>query len=160
MSDADLVEVALLGFPLPVYGRALEHSTELMREFSLIALGQAEADSPIVPVRLLTLVDKLTRDYAGIADAADTRRDEALEAGLPSVDLTYLVPRTAADACHALAEVLDEADKFCESGDALLTLTSSPEARAFRDWYFGEFITQIAGGRPTPWPEYAPAAVG
>jgi len=153
----ELCTVQLVDFPLPVYGRSLEHSTELMREFALIALRHREGESPVLPVRLLGLVDSLTRDYAGITDATDQRRDNALEAGLVSVDLTYVVPPSAAEACRALRAVFDEADEFCVSGDSLLTVATPPEALRFRNWYFDEFIAQIAGAEPTPWPEYARA---
>lgn len=157
MTAPDRVSVRLLAFPLAVYGRSLEHSMELVRELSLIALGQQDEHSPTLPARLIALIDSLTRDYAGVTDAADARRDEALEAGLDTIDLTYRVPPTAAEACRTLRAVLDEVDQFCESGDDLLTLTTPPEARQFRDWYFDEFIAQIAGEDPTPWPDYAGA---
>ncbi len=158
MTVPDRVSVQLVGFPLSVYARSLEHTTELIREFSLIALGGQDRQSPALPARLLAIVDTLTRDYAGITDAADARRDEALEAGLETVDLTYQVPPAAAAACRALLAVLDEVDEFCRSGDALLTLATSPESRKFREWYFDQFIAQIAGAKPTPWPGYASCA--
>ena len=156
-ATAELVPVTLVGFPLAVYGRALEHSTELMREFSLIALGLQDGGANALPVRLLAIVDQLTHDYAGVTDATDQRRDAALEAGLESVELTYLVPPAAAEASRSLRAVLEEADAFCDAGGALLTLATPPEARTFRDWYFDEFTGQIAGAAPTPWTEYAGA---
>lgn len=160
MTPPDLVTIELVDFPLPVYGRALEHNMELVREFSLIALGQRDGHRPELPGRLLAVIDSLTRDYAGITEAADARRDEALESGLESVDLVYVVPSSAAEACRALRAVLDEADAFCEAGEALLTLSTEPEARQFRNWYFDEFIAQIGGAEPTPWPEYTRVAAG
>jgi hypothetical protein len=148
------VEVRIVGFPLHVYARALEHSNELMREFALIALGQQEDDSPAVPRRLMHLVDALTQEYAGVTDETDAQRDEALDAGLESVDLVYRVPPGTAEASRVLAAMLEEADDYCRNGGSLLTLATPPEAKRFRDWYLGEFVRQVGGAEPLPWPEY------
>jgi hypothetical protein len=53
--------------------------------------------------------------------------------------------------------MLDEADEYCRSGQALLTLETPPDAKLFRQWYLDEFIGQLSGAPPTPWPEYAAA---
>jgi hypothetical protein len=154
----DRVAVRLLGFPLQVYLRALEHSNELMREFSLIAMSRADDDRPPLPKRLVQLVERLTHDYAGVTDEADAQRDEALEAGLESVDLIYLVPPAAGEASRVLGAMLDEADDYCRNGGTLLTLATPAEAKRFRDWYLGEFIGQVVGAEPTPWPDFAGTA--
>ncbi|MDP9241005.1 MAG: hypothetical protein M3O55_10285, partial [Actinomycetota bacterium] len=125
MNHADRVTVQLLNFPLVDYRRSLEHGTELMREFTLIAMSQRDDESRPLPARLVQLVEALTRDYAGMTDAADAQRDEALEAGLESVDLTYHVPAGVAAASRDLAALLDEADEYCRDGGALLTLATS-----------------------------------
>ncbi len=147
-------EVRLIGFPLAIHRQATEHFNELMREFSLIAVGEQHSHDPTVPLRLLELVEALTRDFSGVTDAVDAERDAAAEAGLESIDLTYHVPLAAGEASHTLGAMLDEADEFCRSGGALLTLATPPRAKAFRDWYLQEFIGQLAGADPIPWPEY------
>lgn len=157
MNATDTVTVRILGFPLADYRQSLEHGTELLREFALIALSQRDDDSRPLPARLVELVDALTRDYAGVTDAVDAQRDEPLEAGLESVDLTYEVPPGAAEASQALSALLDEADDYCRDGGALLTLATPPETKVFRKWYLGEFVNQVAGGAPTPWPDYVNA---
>ncbi len=154
MSTNDRVQVTIRGFPLPIYQRSLEHGNELIREFALIALSQAAEDSPPLPARLIELVDTLTRDYAGVTDSADAQRDRALDARLESVDLVYLVPVAAAEASRQIAGLLDEADDYCRSGETLLTLATPPDVKRFRDWYFGEFVRQISGAEPLPWPDY------
>ncbi len=50
--------------------------------------------------------------------------------------------------------MLDEADAYCRQGSHLLTLQTPPDQRAFRTWFLAEFLSQLAGGPPTPWPEY------
>jgi len=153
-----LSPVHLLGFPLALYQQGQEHHSELMREFSLIALGEEQESHPTVPARLLALVDTLTRQYGDYTDAVDLERDAALEAGLESVDLTYHVPAAAAEASRALGAMLDEADEFCRSGGTLLTLAPPPRVQQFRDWYLQEFTHQISGAQPVPWPDYLRAA--
>lgn len=153
--NGELREVHLIEFPLAVYRQAQEHADELVREFSLIALAEAEQPNPTVPARLLELVKALTDEYGGVTTEVELERDKALAAGLESIDLTYRLPPAAAEASLALGAMLDEADEFCRSGGALLTLATPPEAKRFRDWYLQEFASQLTGGKPTPWPRYA-----
>jgi len=54
-SDLGLVDVHLIGFPIPVFQRAQEHSDALMREFSLILLSEDHD----VPRRLLALIESV-----------------------------------------------------------------------------------------------------
>lgn len=69
-----------------------------------------------------------------------------------TLEVTYHVTPSAAQACRDLLAGLDEADAFCSAGQRLITLASPPDQIAFRHWYLGEFIAQLAGGAPTPWP--------
>ena len=155
----DTVEVRLVGFPLNVYARARDHHEELMREFALLALRPPGPDDPAVPHRLLDLVDELTTRYAGFAENAEVRRDEALERGEASIDLDYRVPRGVREPAINLGRLLDEADEFCRRG-ALLTLATPPDAVLFRRWYLTEFVNQIDGNPPVPWPVYAAGQAG
>jgi hypothetical protein len=50
--------------------------------------------------------------------------------------------------------MLDEADEYCRRGEHLLTLETPPELVRFRRWYLQEFVNQIAGAAPEPWPDY------
>jgi hypothetical protein len=63
----------------------------------------------------------------------------------------YRVPLAAGEACVELNAMLDEADEFCREGD-LLTLATPADQVAFRRWFLGEFVEQLGGGAPTPWP--------
>jgi hypothetical protein len=150
-----LVTVQVQGFPLDVFARAQEHSEELMREFALLAMRPAVTNGQ-APQRLLALVDELAGRYTGLAEAPNAVRDEALAAGLATVDLVYTVPASIREDLVRLCELLDEADEFCRA-EQLLTLASSPEEVAFRHWFLGEFVRQIDGGGPHPWQAYEPA---
>lgn len=153
---SDPVSVRLIGLPLGIYQRALDHSEELMREFALFALQPPPTDGDHgVPLRLLALVDELNARYATTTVEVDAQRDDAIARGESEVDLTYVVPREVREASVHLGAVLDEADVYCRAGQHLLTLETPPDAKAFRDWYLGEFIAQIDGRQPTPWPMWA-----
>jgi hypothetical protein len=151
----NLVRVELRRFPLDVYLRATEHHEELMREFALLAL--AGADAHPLPRRLIDLMAELTARYAQTTAGPDAARDAAIERGDPEVDLVYHVPEEVRDAVLRLGDILDEADGFCRAGEHLLTLAAPPEALRFRKWYLGEFLRQLDGHPPTPWPQFSPA---
>lgn len=168
MSEDDgrtLYQVRALGFPLPLYLRAQEHADALVRELTLIAQARA-GDAPDalggmqhdLPSRFVALVDELTHRYDGVATDAERERDAAIDRGEQSVDLTYTVPAEVAEACRHLEEVFDDADYYCRAGEHLLTLATPPDALAFRRWFLGEFVRQIGGGPPVPWPVYAETA--
>lgn len=144
MSDA--VEVRLLGFPLDVHARAVEHHEELLREFQLLALDESRD----VPRRLAALVAEFVASYGSLGISAAAERDAARARGETTVDLTYHVPPALGEACDRLDRMFDEADAFCRQ-DRLLTLAADPEIAAFRHWSLGEFTAQIGGAAPTPW---------
>jgi hypothetical protein len=150
-----LVTVRLLDYPLDIYLRAQEHADDLIRELTLIANSRAvETGHSDLPARLLVLVEQLTHQYAGISDAAELRRDAAIDRGEKRVDLEYRVPAEIAGAVRHLGDVFDEADVYCRAGEHLLTLATPPEALAYRRWVLEEFIRQIEdGARPRPWPQ-------
>ena len=150
----DLVEVRLLQLPIAEYVHSSQHHDELFREFALI-LNQPDPDGAHqVPARLLALVEELSERYTGFTATPLAELLAAVERGDRSIDLTYRVPASARDAALRLGELLREADDYCRKGD-LLTLAPSPAAVEFRDWYLEEFVGQIDGAPPTPWPEWA-----
>lgn len=147
----DLVEVRVLRSPLLLWQRASEHTDDLLREFALIRFGAAQ-DGYAVSSRLSELIGDLQARYAGISAEPERQRLAALDAGELSLDLTYRTPVEAAQACTDLLARLEEADEYCRAGDQLITLAAPPDQVAFRRWYLGEFIRQIDGEPPTPWP--------
>ena len=147
----ELIEVRILGLPVDVYLRAAEHNDELMREFALIK-GQGAGDGAAVPDRLLALVDEMRARFSGFAAQPEAELAEAAASGAGNIDL-YL-PRTTRRGprgSRPRRRSSDEADRFCQVGD-LLTLTTPPDALAFRRWLLREFVRQAAGEAPTPWP--------
>lgn len=149
-----LVEVRILGLPLPVWAAAQEHIDGLLREFTLLSNGRQQGIDQHEPAQLLDVLARIQADYEGIASEQEQQLIDAAESGADSIDLTYLVPASTSGACAELEEVLDAADRFCRQGRHLLSLATPPEALAFRRWYLGQFISQINGEDPVPWPEW------
>ena len=156
-ATGDLVAVRLLSLSLSDLHESEAHHDELFREFALVAGSDPEGGHE-VPARLLAVIDELRGRFAGFAAAPRAEMAAAAERGETEVDVTFLVPPEVGEAALRLAQLLTEADDYCRNG-ALLTLASPPPAVAFRSWYLGEFVAQIKGADPTPWPEYRARAL-
>jgi hypothetical protein len=157
MSDRlpELVAVPILRIPVPIWAETQEHIDELLREFTLIAAQLHDRPGATdVPLRLIQLVHELTEDYGGLNTDQEDRLAKAADAGLTEIDLVYQIPREARVACVRLQEVLDQADAYCLDGAHLLTLATPEDLKQFRRWFLDEFIRQLDGAAPTPWPDY------
>src|SRR5687767_7977328 len=91
----ELIEVRLLGVPLGIRQKALEHMDEVLREMQLLVTGGTE-DDITVPARLARLHSRFPPSYRRMADDVRRLLDEAVAAEQPSVDVTYLVVREIA----------------------------------------------------------------
>lgn len=152
-SAADVLgEVRLVRLPLDVWQRTQEHVDGLLREFALM-VSDEEARAA-TPGRLLDLVSDLSAGYGGFSQSQRLEMEAALARGETVIDLTYHLPLGAAPAAQQLGDMLDEADEYCRRGDHLLTLATPPEGLRFRRWFISEFVDQLGGAAPTPWPDY------
>ena len=142
----ELVSVRILGLPIAVHRAAAEHVDALQREFDLMTRSDVPASS--VPAQLLDLIRELQDEFGGIGDHPAAELQRAIDEGRETIDLEYLVPPAVADGSRRLGELLDEADRYCVSGDHLVTLVTPPEARRYRQWFLGEFLAQIGVRRP------------
>jgi hypothetical protein len=149
----ELVEVRLLQLPLLVWQRTQEHVDGLLREFALIVHDTGGRLSP--PGRLLALVEELSAGYGSFSEEQQREMEQSLQQGRTEIDLTYQVPPAAAGAARQLGDMLDEADEYCRGGAHLLTLATPAEELLFRHWFIDEFVDQLGGAPPRPWPEYA-----
>lgn len=143
MTD-ELVEIRILGLPVAVAVEAQEHFAELSREF----LHLANADESVrrdVPGRLLALSDELRKRFSGFTEANAQLIDDAVVNHVETIDLTYRLPAEVGPAAAQLGELLDLADRYCESGEYLLTLTTPRAALEYRTWYLRQFTAQSAG---------------
>jgi hypothetical protein len=148
----ELLDVYLVNFPLDVYQRAQEHADGLIREFTLIAQDRAGGNAVDLPVQLLAIIGELASQYADVSSRPEAQRDAAIQRGESFVDLHYQVPREAAAASIHLGSIFDAADDYCRAGQHLLSLATPPEALEFRRWFINEFVSQIRGAEPVPWP--------
>jgi hypothetical protein len=147
--DSVLYDVALDRYPLRLGARASEHYEAVFREFALLAASE-DAEAGSVPERMLALVDALGRRYARNSDH-EQQREEALARGESSIDLVLRVPASVSEFSQSLDRMLDETDDFCRDG-TLLTLEAPEDVVAFRRWYLGELVAQLAGRPASPWP--------
>jgi hypothetical protein len=160
MTDETLVDVVLVGIPVDLRARAQQHSDELVREMTLIALQIREGDGNALPVRLTELVTEVQQTYGAFSAQPDAQIDDAAARGDEVVSkVVYTVPRHVGPFARHLIEILEETDEFCREGSYLLALASPPDIHAYRIWALREFERQIAGEQPISWPDYA-AAVG
>lgn len=143
----DLVEIELRDFPVPISSTAQEHGDGLMREFSLIATGEA---SDAVPHRLLRLAERLEEQFGVYTTSYEQEVEAARARGAESITVRLHVPSAARAAAVELGDMLAEADEYCRRGD-LLSLVPPPEVLRFRNWYLEQFISQIDGKPPVPW---------
>ena len=148
----ELVEVRLLELPIPMFLRSEEHHAELLREFSHIAHSDADM-SERIPDRLLALVARIRAQYQPFSGPVRDELEAARAAGREQIDAVYVVPRDVKDVAAHLEAELQEADRFCRSGD-LLTLATPPDVLRFRRWFLQQFVCQAEGAPPTPWSEY------
>jgi anti-anti-sigma factor len=151
-----LVIIRLLGLPLELHRRAVEHMSALNREFTLIRAVDAAEDS--VPAQLHALAEQLNGRFSGFTGAADAELAAALERNDVSIDLVYDVPPDVGQASRTLAELLDAADEYCRAAEYLITLASPPDTVAYRRWFLGQFIDQADGQPPTAWADSTFAA--
>lgn len=145
-----VVTVHLRDVPVRVWRRSAEHHDELMREMALLALAPDSTHD--LPRRLVELVEVLGRTYGSARARPEQEREAALAAGLDRIDLAFDIPASAGEAAQVLGAILREAEEFCRTGDALLTLAQPEVQERFNRWYLDEVAGQIAGAPPTPWP--------
>jgi hypothetical protein len=148
----DLVEVRLLGLSLTDFAHSSAHHDELFREFALV-LSTDPAPTHELPGELLSVIEELNERFGGFTAAPQGELQAALERGDERIDLTFHVPAQAMAAALRLEELLAAADEYCRGGE-LLTVAPPPLAVRFRNWYLHEFVAQIDGEPPTPWPDY------
>jgi hypothetical protein len=148
----ELMTVNIVGMSMDSYRTSSAHHDELFREFALI-LARPPEPGHEVPVRLLSLVERLNERFSSFTASPEAELQAAIERGDESIDLTYHVPRAVREAATELSELLAAADDYCRRGD-LLTIAPSDEAVLFRNWYLEEFVGQIDGAAPVPWSQF------
>ena len=153
------MQLELLNFPVDRFQRARQHAAAVQRELDVLRSEGAREGH--VPRRADDIVADLDARFTGYRSTMDVL-DALVEGGTDHADVVIPVlgePAERADAVQGLADLLDEIDAYCESGDQLLTLATPPDLRQFRAWLFAEVTGQLRGATPCPWDD-APLAVG
>jgi hypothetical protein len=148
MTD-DMVSISLVNFPVALANRAGRHYEAIQREFALIHFSD-EATRASLPARLLEVAERTRNELASGEIVEREQVTSAIESGVENITVNLRMPRSASESMAALSELLVEADDFCREGD-LITVAMPPDCRAFREWFLGEFVRQIAQQPPTPW---------
>jgi len=151
---AELVVVRLVALPVDLQVRAAAHMNALNREFELIRRTAPDAQS--APHRLQALIERLEADFGGVGDEPNAELQLAIERGDDTIDLTYQVSPTVAGAVQELGDMLDDVDDYCRRGNHLLSLVTPDESLRYRRWFLGEFLRQVQGLPPSPWPSQFP----
>jgi anti-sigma regulatory factor (Ser/Thr protein kinase) len=146
----DGLPIVFRDLPVTLYAASFVHHQELRRELRLLALAHGET-YPIASSisRVFRSFDDQLRRSGGTSVL-----DAALEgeAATKAIDASLVVPPTLPHTASRMIDMLELADTFCRS-ERLLSLATSPELRAFRRWYLGEFVRQGDGEAPIPWKE-------
>lgn len=143
----ELREVHLRGLPLPQLAQSRDRIDALLREFDLIATAREDDH---VPQRLTEFVRHARQAFSSFTRRPHLAIDAAIARGDQTIDIAFEVPEAVGQAARQLLSLLDEADRYCRSGD-LLTLVASPELGRFQTWYLNQFISQLEGDQPEPW---------
>jgi len=155
MTDEAMLTVEIRGLPIDVQRRAQQQADELIRELTLVGEGlRQRGNVHELPSRLVELVEQLTHTYSAFTVEQEDQLADALDRGVPTVDLTYRLPASVTDAVQALSDILDEADDYCRAGEHLLTLATPPDLVAYRRWFLDEFVRQAAGAAPMTWADH------
>jgi hypothetical protein len=147
--NEEMVTVTLINIPVALADRTRKNYEAMQREFALIHYSDDETRESL-PVRLQQVVERTHNEMASseIPDQGEIRA--AVAAGAQQVTMELKIRRSASAALAELQALLGEADDFAREGE-LITVALSPECRAFREWFLGECVRQVAGEPPRAW---------
>jgi hypothetical protein len=129
---------------------AKSHVDNVVREFTLTAVGGSNGESAPVPPELAELIRTVTERFGEARQAIRRQALAAAAAGQRRTHLEMWLPASTADAGEEYLAALDEADQYAREA-RLLTLASPPAHRAFRLWYVSSLVAQLrAAGRGEP----------
>lgn len=145
----DTVEVQLLGVPPFVVHHYRQRWLELVREMQLVALAGSSPDHDVAR-RFCGAAAAVHSDLYVIERSTTAQAPVVIDDG-SAIDAAFEVP---VHMRPAFVEIRDLARKMEQhwAGGELLFVHPGQQAVALREWWLGEFIGQIDGAEPTPWP--------
>lgn len=151
----ELVTVRIVELPVDIHVQAQQHGDEVTRELMLVAEQMHQSgDTAGLPRRFVELVNTLSHRYSMFTAEQEQQLNTAIESGHRSVDLTYTLPATVAEAASGLGDILEEVDQYCRDGKLLLALATPAPLVTYRRWFLEQFVDQAAGKPPVAWPDY------
>jgi len=152
VSELQAVRTAVLrDYPLRLWAEQNEYFEGLIREFSLLVIGEQSAVRSDTPRRLLDLAEMFRTRFGGLLQTVNAERQDALDRGLDRIDSHLPLVDGLPAILEHVREVLQETDEFCRRG-RLITLPRSPALLRFGSWTGSELTAQYHGAEPTPWP--------
>jgi anti-sigma regulatory factor (Ser/Thr protein kinase) len=145
----DTVEVRLLAVPPFVVHHYRQRWLELVREMHLVALGPPSPQQDVAR-RLCTAAANLHSDLYVIERSTAAFAPAVTDDG-SAVDAVFVVPAGRRQAFVEVREMAREMERSW-AGNELLFVHPGKQAVQLREWWLGEFIGQIDGADPTPWP--------
>jgi hypothetical protein len=146
-----VAEAVLLNYPVVLGAAQNERSTDLLREFQLMAgAGGADAAVPAL-ARLELLAEELMAKYGPDLTEPSAELRQAIHDNETNTVLHYPLFPVSRAIILDYARMMEGIDDSCRDA-VLMTLPPSPEMYALRRWTVEEFVRQYDGLDPRPWP--------
>lgn len=142
------VSIALLGVPVALFRLSSDYHEELMRECSLLVVGEP-SEYAEVPGHLLHIAEELRARYQPLT-SPESQVEAAETRGETVVDVTFAMPAWIGAHVARLGQLLEDAEAYSVRGK-LLTVAPPTEVRRFRRWYVREIVEQLSGAQPSSW---------
>jgi anti-sigma regulatory factor (Ser/Thr protein kinase) len=147
-SGDELVEVHLLGAPPWVVQHYRKRWLELVREIQLLALGEPSQQQAMAE-RFYRTVQAVQPDLYLVEGPAG--RGYLVSDSGEAADAVFEVRPSMRAAFVRVRDMARELEKEW-AGIQLLFVHPGAQAVQLREWWLGEFVAQIDGAEPTPWP--------
>jgi anti-sigma regulatory factor (Ser/Thr protein kinase) len=145
----ETVQVMLRGVPPLVVQHYRKRWLELVREMQLVASSVPSPEQRLAQ-RFCAAAQRLHNDLYVIERSTNGYAPALSDEGA-AVDALFDIPRSLRQAFVDLRDLARELEAHW-AGGRLLFVHPGPQAAQLREWWVGEFISQIDGEEPTPWP--------
>jgi anti-sigma regulatory factor (Ser/Thr protein kinase) len=147
--DEEPIEVRLLGAPPWVVQHYRKRWLELVREMQLVALGEPSPQQ-VMAQRFCQAALAVQPDLYVVESAVGGRGYAVTDSGA-ALDVAFQVRPSMRPAFVRIRDLAREMEQEW-AGIQLLFMHPGAQAVQLREWWLGEFIDQIDGAHPTPWP--------
>ncbi len=145
----ETVEVRLLGVPPWVVQHYRTRWLELVREMQLVALAEPSRQQQVAQ-QFCDAAHSVHSDLYVVGRSTQHRAPTVSDDG-SAVDAVFAVPRSQRDAFVRIRDMAREMERSWTVSE-LLFVHPGRQAVQLREWWLGEFIGQLDGAEPTPWP--------